>query len=96
MSKLAVPSCGSDSHESGDAAGFGAADLLNLAAAPTFATMALLSAVVVGRESAGERPRRLQPTLALMNPFASAAVRNLSYIRSRQQFVSCVPEQRQS
>ena len=36
-------------HESGDAAALGAADWLYLAAAPTFAIMALLTAVLGGR-----------------------------------------------
>ena len=71
--------CGAFPYESGHAAALGAADWLGLAAAPTFACMALLTAVHGGRPdvfcSAAQNPSPLTgmaPMYLLMGAFHSA------------------------
>jgi len=72
--------CDAGPHESGDAAAFGAADWLCLAAAPTFAIMALLTGVLGGGQMATMCPTAqdalplsgMVPMYWLMSAFHSA------------------------
>ncbi len=53
--------CGAIRYESGNMAALGAADWLSLAAAPTFAIMALLTGVLVAaRWICSARPRKMR------------------------------------
>jgi hypothetical protein len=78
MSETHAGGCafGAIRHESGDAAAFGAADWLSLAAAPTFAIMALLTDILGGGPdmlcAAASPLSGMVPMYLLMSAFHSA------------------------